>query len=72
MTTEQAIRARGVTKVFGAGGLEYHALRGIDVDVARGEFLMLAGPSGSGKTTRIVRSLSASFLNVHVPSTVTS
>lgn len=51
MTTEQAIRARGVTKVFGAGGLEYHALRGIDVDVARGEFLMLAGPSGSGKTT---------------------
>lgn len=45
------VRARGVTKVYGEGDVAYHALRGVDLDVARGEFLMLAGPSGSGKTT---------------------
>lgn len=51
MTSEWAVSARGLTKVFGEGQLAYHALRGIDIDVARGEFMMLAGPSGSGKTT---------------------
>jgi putative ABC transport system ATP-binding protein len=46
-----AVIARGVRKVFGTGALAYEALRGVDFDVAQGEFMMLVGPSGSGKTT---------------------
>jgi putative ABC transport system ATP-binding protein len=45
------VRARQVTKVYGEGDVAYHALRGVDLDVHTGEFMMLAGPSGSGKTT---------------------
>jgi putative ABC transport system ATP-binding protein len=46
-----AVEARGVKKVFGEGTIAVPALRGVDFDVRRGEFVMLAGPSGSGKTT---------------------
>jgi putative ABC transport system ATP-binding protein len=46
-----AIETRGVTKTFGSGALAVTALKGIDLTVRRGEFLMLVGPSGSGKTT---------------------
>ena len=45
------VRARNIRKVYGEGDVAYHALRGVDLDVAAGEFMMLAGPSGSGKTT---------------------
>jgi len=45
------IEARGLTKVYGANGTAVHALRGIDIDVERGEFVALIGPSGSGKST---------------------
>jgi putative ABC transport system ATP-binding protein len=45
------IEARGVTKTFGTGALAVAALKGVDLTVQRGEFLMLVGPSGSGKTT---------------------
>jgi len=46
-----ALEARGLVKVFGAGAGAVHALRGIDVTVATGEFLAIMGPSGSGKST---------------------
>jgi putative ABC transport system ATP-binding protein len=48
---ETAVSGKGVTKVFGSGPLAFHALKGVDLEVARGELMMLAGPSGSGKTT---------------------
>ncbi|MFO0594430.1 MAG: ABC transporter ATP-binding protein [Myxococcaceae bacterium] len=46
-----AVELKGLTKVYGSGALAFHALKGIDLAVPRGEFMMLVGPSGSGKTT---------------------
>jgi putative ABC transport system ATP-binding protein len=48
-----AVRCRGLTKTYGAGDASVMALRGIDLDVHRGELLMVVGPSGCGKTTLI-------------------
>ena len=48
---EGVLEARGVTRTFHAGEVEIHALRGVDVAFAQGEFSVLLGPSGSGKST---------------------
>ncbi len=48
---EIVFRATGLTKVYRTGALEVQALRGIDFQARRGEFIVILGPSGSGKST---------------------
>ena len=48
---QAVFEARALTKVYRAGEVEVHALRGVDLDLREGELLVLLGPSGSGKST---------------------
>lgn len=48
---ETAIQVRGVAKTYAEGSARVSALQSVDLDVYKGEVLLLMGPSGSGKTT---------------------
>ena len=45
------IRLAGVTKSFGEGEAQFQALKGVDLEIASGDFVAVMGPSGSGKST---------------------
>ena len=51
VATETVFRARGLAKTYRTGEMEVRALRDVDLDIARGEFVVLLEPSGSGKST---------------------
>jgi putative ABC transport system ATP-binding protein len=53
MGSQLIIEMQSVTKNYPMGEVTVHALRGLDLAVIRGEFIVLLGPSGSGKTTTL-------------------
>jgi putative ABC transport system ATP-binding protein len=50
-TPAPLIELRGVTKTYGEGPTAFQALKGVDLDIAEGDFVAVMGPSGSGKST---------------------
>ena len=51
MTASSLVRINGLTKTFGEGDTRVDAVRGLDLELAQGEIVLVMGPSGSGKTT---------------------
>ncbi len=48
---EPVIRIRGITRTYGTGDVALQVLKGVDLDIHKGEVVSLVGPSGSGKST---------------------
>ncbi len=51
MGSEFAFKTTGLTKTYGSGASAVHALRGVDLEIPKGELVVLLGASGSGKST---------------------
>lgn len=48
---EEILKAESLEKTYDQNGVPVHAIRGVDLSIKKGEYLVIAGPSGSGKTT---------------------